>query len=423
MAVNAAKITRSENDQNNSQAGKGGLSIPAVPVLKQIVQPVSRVAPVQRAITRGTWDTLIEPNLTDSVGARLTGGTASLVIRNSAGAIKQRIGTVFSNIADLTVFLAAHDWNSKLVHVTGTAEDVNRNEIDFSVPGALNSNIPGGGGAVPLNVEEVAGDRHSFIHHSYSMYSTPGAGGGARERREAGHHLTVENAHLLGMLALQGDGTLGHTDKTTLTKPDVNTQLGARGVTEVDNLNFFPRATAQAPRALGLSTATLPTARLPEEAADQGAEAVDEQLSLAEYLAFIQRSLASLDNVPAVYGAKILHSARVMQTRTGLDPAALFLKVGKGDQRQMVRVVLTMAHKGLAEGLVLPAEMLALFERYITNTPALPFATPVAPDTEWVAKGALAADGTTTYNALETRYVDANYAAIVTAMKAYVALP
>ena len=417
VPVNDDVGLETEADTMGRRALSASASIPLLE--RRLVMPMAGAALVQRAITQDTWNTKIEPNLATDVAAKLTGGTATMVKRIPDGGLRKKVDGAWVVLGDLGAFLAAHTWDSKLIHATAGDGGPNLNTLDFSTPGALTGNIPAGVGEVKMNVEEVAGDRHSFIHHSYSTYKTPGAGGGVR--REAGHHLTVENAHLLAMLALQGDKTLGYTDKTTKTKPEVNTELAGHGVTEVDNLNFFPRANAQASRALGLSTAVLPSVRLPQIAADEGAEPVDEQLSMAAYLSFIQTSLASLPDVPAVYGAKILHSAQVMQTRTGLDPAALFLKVGKGDQRQLVRVVLTMAHKGLAEGLVLTPEILAIFKRYITNTPALPIDTPITEDTEWVAKGALAADGVTNYNALETRYVEANYAAIVAAMNAYVA--
>lgn len=316
-------------------------------------------------------------------------------------------------------FQAGYTWAGKVRH--GADGDRAPNMIDLAEPAALHSNIDPAAETVPMDVQDVEEDRYGLIHHSYSTYKTPATRRKPEERREAGHHLTVENAHLLLLHTLADDRTGAHVDKRTLDKPGVNLGLKARGVTEVDNLNFFPRPDAQAARPLGLGTDVLPTKKLPESA-DPGSEAVDESLSLQDYVAFLQRSVASVANVPAVYGQKILQSAASMQRLTGLDPAQLFLKVGKGDQRQVVRAVVSVALKGgIAGNLAIPVATLDVFRRYVTSTPALPRAEPVADDTEWVAEGALAKDHETRYNDLESEYVAQHYPAVVQALKAFIA--
>ena len=107
-----------------------------------------------------------------------------------------------------------------------------------------------------------------------------------------------------------------------------------------------------------------------------------------------------------------------MQVATKLNPEELFLKVGKGDQRQVVRAIMAIDALGLATGLEIPAQTKTVFSRYVTNEPALPL-----DDTgnEWVEKGALASDKKTHYNDLESKYIDQHYDTIINAVKSFIA--
>ncbi|WP_448700649.1 hypothetical protein ACFGVR_01510 [Mucilaginibacter sp. AW1-3] len=424
---------------DNATAQRKGVAMPAVPVLQQavlqkntadeeplqgkLIAQLQDAGIVQRVIAKKVWDEELVPNISLSVYTNLGGGDTPLIGLKDDVLVK-KVGTTVTPITDeiATALRANHTWDGKLINRTKVKDIVNEDTIDLTTPGTLHSNIDSDADKVKMNVEDVAGDRHSFLHHSYSIYKKRGTGARAvTTRREAGHHLTVENAHLLAMLELKKKKTLGHLDKTTLEKPDVNTELGKRKINEIDNLNFFPKKAQQTAKALSLGTGVVSNDQLEEVTTDMASENVDERLSLGQYLSFIQKGIESIPNVPPVYGAKILQTAKTMHTRTGLNPAEMFLKVGKGDQRHLVRAVLTMAHNGLAAGFVLEKGILDIFQHYVTNEPKLPFATPITEETEWVAKGALANDGRTNYNALETRYVDGNYEAIVTAMKTYIA--
>ena len=377
---------------------------------------------VQRAVSNDDWQNRILPAVSRTAFAQVTrdadNALAFLRVAGGGGFEIRHQGDAGWAAITAPAFQAGYTWGGKIRHGGANQES---NMIDLAEPAALHSNIDPAAETVPMNVQDVEDDRYGLIHHSYSTYKTPAAKNSPAARREAGHHLTVENAHLLLLHTLADDHTGAHVDKRTMDKPGVNTSLKARGVTEVDNLNFFPRPGAQAARPLGLGTDALPTKKLPESA-DPGAEPVDESLSLQDYVAFLQRSVASVANVPAVYGQKILQSAAAMQRLTGLDPAQLFLKVGKGDQRQVVRAVVSVALKGgIAGNLAIPVATLDVFRRYVTSAPELPRAEPVADDTEWVAAGALAQDHKTHYNELESEYVEQHYPAVVQALRAFIA--
>lgn len=377
-------------------------------------------AVVQRVIDPNEWITTIVPKLTANVFAVVRDGqnTMKMVRQRTGGGFEEIVANgQWTPIANVATFCQQHTWSGKMRRTKDGKVDV----IDFSTPNSLHSNIDPG--VNEMDVQDVPGDRHHLVHHSYSTYQVPGSGKGARpQRREAGHHLTVENAHLLYLVSLENEKTGAYLDKTQLKKPDVNKQLIGLGMNEIDNLNFFPRKQAQQSAPLRLSEQDLPTDRLPQEDENLASEAVDESLSLQQYLAFIQRVIERLPNVPPVYAAKILHAAQVMHQLTGLDPAQLFLKVGKGDQRQLIRAVMTIKQKGFAPELVIPAPTLQVFERYWTSKPDLPYEEPVQQNTEWVAK---AAQSNTKpmkhWNDLETQYVSAHYQHFVTALTNYIA--
>ncbi len=437
-----------KNDLATAGAGsvstqRKGISMPAVPVLKkpaaqpdivnaeaepqQLTEPaqlkvassaaVSGNGIVQREIEEDVWNNELVPNVSDAVFAQLTNGDAPKIIKRGTKLAKV-VGKTITDIepGDVAALLAAHDWDQKFQHRTGrTKSTLNDNEIDMSTPESLTANVDLSTPKVNLAVEEMGGDRHSFLHHTYSTYLK------GSDRRAAGHHITVENAHLLGILELGDKKTLGHLDKTGLKKPDVNTELGKKGVNGIDNLNFFPKKARQTAKALGLTTSQLPNAKLNTRTTDMAGEDVDERLSLSQYLSFIQKSIKSIAEVPPVYAAKILQTVKVMSEQTELDPAVMFLKVGKGDMKHLTKAVVTMVNKGVT-GLTLSDEIKNVFQHYITSEPKLPLKTPVGEAPEWVAEGAQATDRErTSYAVLETRHVDKYYETIIGAMKTYIA--
>lgn len=419
------------------------ISMPAVPVLKksaaqpdivtteaepqQLTEPaqlkaassagISGTGIVQRVIEEDVWNNILVPNVSATVYAQLTEGNEPKIGKRT-GKLAKVVGTTVTDIeeGDVAALLEAHSWDQKFIHRTGkTKSTLNENEIDMSTPERLTANVDLSTPKVNLAVEEMGGDRHSFLHHTYSTYLK------GSDRRAAGHHITVENAHLLGILELGDKKTLGHLDKTGLNKPGVNTELGKKGVNGIDNLNFFPKKSKQTAKDLELTTSQLPTAKLNTRTDDMAGEDVDERLSLSQYLSFIQKSIKSIADVPPVYAAKILQTVKVMTEQTKLDPAVMFLKVGKGDMKHLTKAVVTMVNKGVT-GLTLSDEIKAVFQHYITSEPKLPLKTPVGEAPEWVAEGAQATDRErTSYAVLETRHVDKYYETIIGAMKTYIA--
>jgi hypothetical protein len=325
----------------------------------------------------------------------------------------------WAKIDNLNGFLSTHTWNRQFKYKYN--KDAEVDSIDFTENPSLHSNIDPNATTVPMDVQDIAEDKHNILHYSYSTYLKQGQGQkGKDERREAGHHLTVENAHLLLIYGINQDKTAAYTDKTKLDKPGVNNQLKGYNNTEIDNLNFFPQKAKQTAKSLTLGEQELPTKKLPKVSDDEAPEDIDPRISLQQYLTFISQTLTNLPQVPPVYGAKILHSARAMKAATGLDPAEMFLKVGKGDQRQMVRAIMSIHTKGLAEGLNIPEETKAVFSKYVTDKPALPRHKEVNEKTEWVAQGALSTDREKNFNMLETEYVEEHYGNIINAVKEFI---
>ena len=384
----------------------------------------TKTAFVQRKIERSQWDSDIAPNLTNT--------TVALVLQDNDNSIKKGIRKNnnqyelftpgvkgWAKIDNLNGFLSTHTWNRQFKYKYN--KDAEVDSIDFTENPSLHSNIDPNATTVPMDVQDIAEDRHNILHYSYSTYLKQGQGKkGKDERREAGHHLTVENAHLLLVHGIARDKTAAYTDKTELDKPGVNERLKADNKTEIDNLNFFPKKAQQTAKPLTLGEQELPTTKLPKVSNDEAPEDIDTRLSLQEYLTFISQTLTNLPEVPPVYGAKILHSARVMQATTGLDPAQMFLKLGKGDQRQMVKAIMSIDAEGLAKGLKIPEETKAVFSQYVTNKPALPLDDQVKEKTEWVKQGALASDNKTHYNTLETKHVGQHYENIINAVKKFI---
>ncbi len=264
-------------------------------------------------------------------------------------------------IPNVAAFLATHTWKQTLSPGHKDSDPVN-----FSGDQRLRSNADLTQPIVGLDVQDVEGDKHSLLHYTTTPYKTAEKKKEPSQPREQGHHLTVENAHLLFLLTLKKDHTLAYLDKTTLDKPAVNEYIRAEGAAGIDNLNFFPED--QKPRPL--ANKSIPTSKL-QTMDDPGTEAVDKLLSLDDYMRFVAKVAQELPNVSAVYAVKMLHSLQVMQQLTGFNPAQMFLKVGKGDQRQVLRTLVTVALKGMAPNLALPAKTLATFRRYIEPTPYL----------------------------------------------------
>lgn len=396
----------------------------APPVVAAIAGRIRRAPDtgvIRRVISDPAWDQAAR-----AVGgkgiARLTraNGPAFLLRRNAQGVLQARKdldGEKWAGINQQVInqIKANCDWDGKITESEGG------DAIDFNNPAALTSNVPQGNAPVLMDVQNLAADPHSLVHYSTKTYkhTTKDKKVSTTTAHRGDHHLTVENAHLLLMDELAKNKTAAYIDKRNMDKPGIEKELGKRGMNPVDNLNFYPPAAQQGPTALPATQ--IAPGRLTEEPEHPGGAEVDQNLSLQQYLTFIQRALDSIADVPPAYGAKILVTATHMQTLTGWDPAQMFLRKGSGDHRHLTRAVMAMHHNGMVNGLVLEDETKWAFARYSRSEPELP-ATVVAEPTEWVAKASLAKDGTH-YNELESRYVNAYSPKIIGAIRAFIGQP
>ncbi len=400
------------------------------------VSPLKRVSPqsvvVQRKISQQEWDEKIVANLTDGVKTGVqedAGVKRRLYLRQHGGNVEWAENTngPWTIIDNVPAFCAGHTWLGKHVNrQPGPQVDPVNDVIDFRSPAGLVSKIKPTDQNVNMDVQSIPGDEHSIVHESYNIYKpTTGKGKKAKtERLEADHHLTVENAHVLLMLTLKDNKTAAGLNKTTMEKPEIDAKItGGWNTHGVDNLNFYPEVGKQVSRPLRLSKTVVSDAQLSNTNEPPGATQLDQRLSLQEYLTFIQTALQTLEDegVPPVYGAKILQTAQDMKRLTNWDPEEMFLRVGKGDQRHLVRAVLTIATHGLAPGLVIPPATLQVFSRYLEPKPHLPISEPVVATTEFIAEAALSNDGKVHYNTIEPKYVDAHVGGVMDAIKAYIA--
>ncbi|MCA1693171.1 MAG: hypothetical protein LC733_13630, partial [Actinobacteria bacterium] len=387
---------------------EGGDSGPDTPVPGfQRASRVTRMV-LQRRTEPDVWTNQIEPRLLTKTVADFERDADQVDVKVAKRGPNDYLSKVGAGnparIPVVNTFLAAHTWMETL----STGKDL----VNFSANQTLRSNADLTQPTVPLDVQDVEGDKHNLLHYTTTPYKTAEKRNEPSQAREQGHHLTVENAHLLFLLTLQQDKTLEYLDKTTLDKPAVNMYINAQGAAGIDNLNFFPEDQESRPL-----TSAIPMGKL-QTMADLGTENVDKLLSLDVYMRFVAKVARELPNVSAVYATKMLHSLQVMQQLTHLNPAQMFLKVGKGDQRQVLRTLVTVALKGMAPNLALPAETLATFRRYIEPKPYLPAAEPVNDQTEWIVEAGLGKQGVR-YNDLEPVYVRDHYPGVIEALKTY----
>jgi hypothetical protein len=367
---------------------------------------------LQRSTAVNVWTTQIEPRLRARTLADFVRDADQVevkVAKRGPNDYLSKAGPANpAPIANINAFLGSHTWKETL---SPTGKDAD--PVSFSGNQTLHSNVDLSQPTVALDVQDVQGDKHNLLHYTTTPYKTVEKRNEPSEAREQGHHLTVENAHLLFLTTLQQDKTLAYLDKTTLDKPTVNQYLNAQGLAGIDNLNFFTEEQESRP----LANRTIPTGKL-QTMADLGSEPVDKLLSLDDYMRFVAKVAEGLPNVSPIYAAKMLHSLQVMQDLTGLDPTEMFLKVGKGDQRQVLRTLVSVALKGMAPTLVLPAETLATFRKYVEPKPYLPATEPVGDNTEWIIEAGLGRGGVR-YNDLEPVYVKNHYPGVIGALKTY----
>ena len=403
--------------------GARALAAPAAAPRPLLTPPApAAMPPVQRKIARPVWDQQILPHLGSGVRITVTQDsdkTEKLVGKPpNAPAPVVKVGTAKPvPLGDAAAFIDQHSWNHKFTRVV--APEVYE-EVDMAPRVTPTGVVEGGEGLVPMHVEEPVGDPHAFIHHSFSTYSTGKNAKSPRARREGGHHLTVENTHLLALLTLQQTGSMLDVKKSELDKKIVNDTLRARHLSDLDNLNFFPDKPAQTSTSLRPGLSGLDTKRLPQLGEDPTGDDVDKRITMQDYVRYIAKSMQAIPDVPPLYGAKMLHTLRTMGDATGLDPSQLYLKADKNDQRHLLRAVLIIAAQGLNEGLALPDDTQQVFARYTGDVPELPYTSPKTKRTEWVRMGGITDIPDLNYNVLEKQLVAEHYPKLVLALKAYI---
>jgi hypothetical protein len=388
----------------------------ALQALQRMAGNRATVTMLQRITAPNVWADQIEPRLLARAAAdfvRDADNVEVMVAKQGAAYMSKPAGGVSAPIPNVNAFLAAHTWRGT---VSALSKDKDPDPVSFSEDQRLHSNADLTKPTVPLDVQDIPGDKHNLLHYTTTPYKTAGKKNEPSQNREQGHHLTVENAHLLFLMTLKQEKTLAYLDKTTLDKPKVNEYINSQGAAGIDNLNFFPEDQRSQP----LANRTIPTGKL-QTLPEPDTEPLDKLLSLDDYMRFVAKVAQGIVNVSPVYAVKMLHSLQVMQQLTHLDPTQLFLKVGKGDQRQVLRTLVTISIKRMAPTLDLPANTLATFKRYIEPKPFLPAAEPVGDDTEWVIEAGLGKEGVR-YNDLEPVYVQKHYKGVIEALKAYLLL-
>jgi hypothetical protein len=200
-----------------------------------------------------------------------------MVAKQGAAYMSKPAGGVSAPILNVNAFLAAHTWRGT---VSALSKDKNPDPVSFSEDQRLHSNADLTKPTVPLDVQDIPGDRHNLLHYTTTPYKTAGKKNEPSQNREQGHHLTVENAHLLFLMTLKEEKTLAYLDKTTLDKPKVNGYINGQGAAGIDNLNFFPEDQRSQP----LANRTIPTGKL-QTLPEPDTEPLDKLLSLDDYAA------------------------------------------------------------------------------------------------------------------------------------------
>lgn len=372
---------------------------------------------LQRKIALPVWGQQILPNLgrgvritvtqdsdqTEKLVAKLPNAAAPLVKVGAANPVA---------LGNEAAFIDQHSWNHKFTRVVAPDE---YEHVDLAPTVTPTGVVEGGEGPVPMHVEEPVGDPHAFIHHSFSTYSTGKNAKAPRVRREGGHHLTVENTHLLALLTLKESGSMLGVKKSGLDKKIVNDKLRAKHLSDLDNLNFFPDKPAQTSTNLRPGLSGLDTKRLPQLTDDPTGEDVDKRITMQEYVSHIAKSMQAIPDASPLYGAKMLHTLHTLHTlrkmgeATRLDPSRLYLKTAKNDQRHLLRAVLIIAAQGLNEGLRLPDTTRQVFARYTGDVPELPYLSTKTQQTEWVRMGGITDIPDVNYNVLEKKLVAEHY--------------
>lgn len=320
-------------------------------------------------------------------------------------------------------------WDGSFTNVeagddTPEAEVINN---DLTAPA---TNITGAeSGTLEMDVQSNKGnDRLAMVHRSLSLYER---GGQNKQGRE---HLTLENEHMLAMLAQQRDKTSVYhaqeMENRALTatpkvydKADVNRELGGQfGVREIDNLNFYltqghggAEAAMQTPKPVSASLPDYDAGKHDSPARPPD----DERLSLHDYLTFLSRALTSTtgkfadETTPSVYGVKYEKLLQNMQAQMGIDPQQAFLDSSDvGHRKKFIQAVIVMRAKGLVKALQNEATWSEEYQKYHERPPVL---RKKNESDVWVE----IPSGGIGYNELDSDYANTFYRPIRNAVLAY----
>lgn len=383
---------------------------PAARQLMSIVQMSQSATTIQRVISDAAWSQLEQgtsktvyatveltnpapPNAKSKKKIRYIAATDARAAR-----LQVMDGDTWKNLPGGSIAtLKAHgEWDGSFVNVaqhdymTTDDTELSKDHInnDKTKPA---TNITGAEtGTLEMDVQSNKdNDRLNFVHRSLSLYER---GGKNKQGRE---HLTLENEHVLAMLAQQRDKSSSGYDRTydwgpetrkatdkVYTKPDVNKSLlEGFGTREIDNLNFYLTKDHGGAEA-DMETAKPAGATLPKYDAGKHASperpAEDDRLSLHAYMTFVARALKSTRDksaaeiVPAAYGVKYEKLLENMEAQMGIDPRNAFLDSSDvGHRKKFIQAVIVMQAKGLVKNLEGAASWQQQYAKYHLNPPIL----------------------------------------------------
>ncbi len=417
---------------------------PATLQLARLARNAGGGPPIQRVIADPDWEE-IKSGTSENVHVEVDfakqpppAKPVKVLIRYIPGAAandppqaQYRTGKRWIDLPDpnLLALKANSDWDKTFRNVIG-GDDTPHAEIINNDLTAPVTNITGAeAGTLEMDVQSnKANDRLAMVHRSLSVYTREGKNKQGRE------HLTLENEHMLAMLAQQRDKTSVYyaqkregkglsATPMVYDKADVNNQLGGQfGVREIDNLNFYLTAGHGGAEA-AMQTPKPASANLPKYDAKKHVSPAlppaDEQLSLHDYLTFLSRALKSTTNksedeiTPSVYGVKYEKLLQNMQAQMGIDPQQAFLDSSDvGHRKKFIQAVIVMRATGLVKALQNEATWSEQYQKYHERPPVLRKKT--EHDT-WVEIG----NGEGGYNELDSEYADAFYKPIRDAVLAY----
>lgn len=440
------------SDTNVAELAELSQNAPAALQLNRIVQMARSSAPIQRVLSDPQWGTLQQAT-SKTVHAKVTvttpatGATTPAKLRympatdTKPARMQINTGTNWGTLGDdkIPTVKARTTWDGSFVNTTvhdrlGEYDaEAGQDHINNDTTAPVTNIAASDTGTLEMDIQSnKANDRLNFVHRSLSLYKR---GGQNKQGRE---HLTLENEHMLAMLAQQRDKSSsgydrsyawGDEDRTATSKEydkrEVNDSLRDSFATrEIDNLNFY-LPTGGGGAEADMETAKPAGATLPafDEATHHSPArpAAEDQLTLHNYLTFLARALKSTKDksadeiVPAAYGVKYENLLANMEAQMGINPQQVFLDSSDvGHRKKFIQAVVVMQAKGLVKSLDGDGAWKGEYAKYHLNPPVLR-QKGEGEDAAWVD----VVSGSSPYNALDATYANAFYRPIRDAVLAY----